>query len=104
MIDPPPEYVKDIDKDYPNSAIDVVKRNVAHAVKETYGHDRIIMEVRDQGTLGTGLFPQGVREFQVTSESSECTHTPKCSWIDLVYHYHDRSVVVRVEDFHRISV
>jgi hypothetical protein len=93
------EYVKD---DYrPDMSIE---DHVIYAILTAHGQDRVVIEVSDLGIMGAGLFPQGTREFRVVSESSECDHDPKCSWTDLVYHYLDRSVVVRAEDLRRISV
>lgn len=88
------EYVKG-----DSNAIDEVKR----AILVTHGQGRVIREVNDEGVLGK-LFPQGSRSFRVLSESSECKHDPRCQWIDVVYHYLDRYVVVRVEDLQRVSV
>ncbi len=93
------EYVKD---DYrPNMSIE---DHVIYAVKVTQGLDRVIKEVQEEpGPVGA-LFPGGTQCFCVISESADCTHDPRCRWLDRVYHHLDRCVVLSIPDFQWASI
>lgn len=49
-------------------------------------------------------FPGGTRCFHVRSQHEQCEHDPKCQWIDLVYCYRERCIVVSMGDLDRVSV
>lgn len=101
------EYVKDCyeeHKDDKSGAIDIVKMNAGRAVQLTHGRDRTIEDIEETTTILGEVFPEGTRCFVVTSESSECEHPIRCQWIDHIYHYLDRSVVIRAEDLRQVSI
>lgn len=96
--DPQREYVKDM--------CDQFLVNIIGAVKTICGGERIIrledvVETTDK-VIGPS-FPKGTRHLVVTSTCKGEDHIP-CLWVDRVFHYLDRSVVVSIQDLPHISV
>jgi len=86
------------------TAIDAVKVLVGHAVKDTQGRDRSILEIIEETANLGRSFPPGTRAFQVVSESADCTHTPRCQWYDVAYCYQGRCVVIAQRDLPTVTV
>jgi len=66
-----------------------------HTIRCVCGEDRVILDVQLISQHLNSAFPGGTKEFAVLSESFECEHDPRCQWLDNVYWYRDRSVVVQ---------
>jgi len=68
---------------------------VRYAIKCVCGEDRVVLSVQLVSKHLREPFPTGAKEFAVLSESSECVCESPCQWLDNVYWYADRSVVIR---------
>jgi hypothetical protein len=83
------------DLEYVRSDDDGVEAQVKNAIKVTCGKNRVITDVQLVSQHFPKPFPDSTKEFIVISESSTCPRHD-----DHVYHYLDRSVVVRKNDLH----
>src|SRR5258708_19357507 len=60
------------------------------------GGDWVILDVQPLGyDPNPGAFLDGTKHFVVTSQSSTCECSSKCQWMDRVFWYRDRSVVIK---------
>jgi len=82
------------DLEYIRSEHDDVEVQIKHAIKVTCGQDRVIADIQLVSQHFPKPFPESTKEFIVTSDCS------RSQWIDHVYHYLDRSVVVCMNDLH----
>ena len=90
------EYVKDDEGP--------IESRIAWAIAVIRGKDRQIESIEEMTErLGTS-FPESAQCFFVSSTSSECLHTPKCKWLDSVYMYLDRLVVVSSGEAEQVPV
>lgn len=94
--DPSLEYVKGDGRE--------VTEQVAYAIRVIGGVDRVIVEINDHTSHLGASFPESTRLYSVRCERSTCQHQPKCWWLYKIFHYLDRSVVLRLEDMATISV
>lgn len=87
-----------------------VQERRGEAVEDQVGRKVALM--RGEGCLVTCIekedvgasFPAGTRYFCVQSQHKDCAHDLKCQWIDLVYSYNGRYVVVLMRDLDHVSV
>jgi hypothetical protein len=88
------EYVKDHD-------CWNIEQNIAYALQATQGFDRTIAQVIPDNTLNLGgEFIEGAQCFFVTSETPNDANGVSVSW---VFHYQDRSVVLKEDEIYEAS-
>ena len=68
---------------------------IRDAIRCVCGEDRVILEVEPALFTPVSRLPEGAKLFYVTSRSSTCECASPCEWVDKVYWYRDRSVVVQ---------
>ncbi len=75
------------------------------AIKLTCGEERIVVKVESQPTHGLDRLMGGpVQQGFVTSNSLTCPHTRPCLWIDIVYCFEGRYVVVQDKELPSLSL
>jgi hypothetical protein len=73
---------------------------VRYAIRCVCGEDRVILKVERHEYPLRSEFPEGTKHFVVTSESSTCECESPCQWMDRVFWYRDRSVVIKQSEMH----
>jgi hypothetical protein len=73
---------------------------IRYAIRCVCGEDRVILSVQHCPQDLPLPWPADTQQYVVISESSECDHDPRCQWLDQVYWYRDRSVVVKMNEMH----
>ena len=73
---------------------------VRYAVRCVCGEDRVIIDVEPREPISSDAFPEGTKHFIVTSQSSTCQCGSKCQWMDRVFWYRERAVVIKMSQMH----
>ena len=78
---------------------------IRYAIRCVCGDDRVILKVEQSSRVRMPKsLPDGAKHFVVTSKSATCDHDPQCKWIDEVFWYQDRAVVIKMSQISTTSL
>ena len=80
------------------------EEKIEHAIKVTQDKNRVVTNIEEDSAHIGKPMPKGTQCFHVFSTSATCDHTPRCKWVDRVYCYADRFVVIGMWDLPYISL
>lgn len=83
---------------------DDIYEKVKYAIKATRGDEYYTTKiVEDSAHIGSEM-PEGTRCFHAYIESKACEHSTRCEWLDRVYIYLDRAVVIKTFDIMNMTL
>jgi hypothetical protein len=83
---------------------DDIQEKVNYAIKATRGPEYYTTKiVEDSAHIGPEM-PEGTRCFHAYVESLSCAHSTRCQWVDRVYIYLDRAVVLKMWDLMSVTL